>query len=144
MADLVESEQQEPESGAGDLAIVADPAAEAPAPAPATVADLDTESSKDDLATTIEPEPGAITLTHVVTRPFIGDGIERVMGEVVDATSWRMAEHLVNGRRLRVLRRGEPQPVDDGRGRYFIDDDSLLAYIEASVEDDVSDPHEET
>ncbi len=83
--------------------------------------------------------PEVTDLTHVVIRPFLGVGVDRVIGEVVDAKTWRMADALVDGRRLRVLTRQDPTPVSDGQGRYFIDDESFLAFIEAQV-DEAVDP----
>jgi hypothetical protein len=68
--------------------------------------------------------------THVVLRPFFGGGAHRVVGEVVDATAWRSAERLCEGRYIRPLLAADPQPVTDGT-LHFIDDDSLLAYIDS-------------
>ncbi len=78
----------------------------------------------------VESPAPAPARTHVVTRPFHGAGCQRVVGEVVDASAWRSAERLCETRYLRPLLAGDPEPVTDG-DRIFIDDDSLLAYIEA-------------
>jgi hypothetical protein len=85
-----------------------------------------------DLPVLVE-ESTDTTLTHVVLRPFVGTGTVRAIGEVVDASTWRMAEALVDGRRLRVLERKDPEPVSDGQGRFFIDESALMAFIEADV-----------
>lgn len=74
-----------------------------------------------------------VELTHVVLRPFVGLGVTRFIGEVVNASAWRMADTLVEGRRLRVFDRNDPTPVTDGEGRFFINDDALLAYIDGST-----------
>lgn len=86
------------------------------------------------------PEPERKpNLTHVVLRPFVGAGVERVPGEVVDASGWRMANHLVLDRRLRAFGRDDSEPVTDGQGRYFIDDDTLLAYIDSIVPETIEE-----
>lgn len=71
--------------------------------------------------------------THLVIRPFIGGGLLRAKGEVVDGSDWRMVRHLEDQRRVRPLLRDDPDPVDDGEGRYFISDDALLAYLDNAV-----------
>lgn len=68
--------------------------------------------------------------THAVLRPFYGAGEHRAVGEVVDASTWRSTERLCEGRYIRPLLAGDPQPVTDG-SRFFIDDDSLLAFIDS-------------
>lgn len=102
-------------------------------PAPADVSETPETSSAS------APEADVDTtspLTHVVLRPFFGGGVQRVVGEVVDASTWRMADNLVGDRRLRILTREDAEPVTDGQGRFFVDDDALLAFID-------SDSHEE-
>jgi hypothetical protein len=81
--------------------------------------------------------PTEFTGTHVVTRRFYGNGIDRVSGEVVDASNWRAADRLVGNRFLRVLTREDPNEfvTDDVAGRHFIDDDSFLAFIEATEQE---------
>lgn len=91
------------------------------------------------VATVSDGGPAPSALTHVVLRPFVGCGLDRVIGEVVDASTWRMVDTLVDGRRLRPLTRQDPEPVPDGQGRYFIDDDTLLAYIDSIVPSDIEE-----
>lgn len=80
-------------------------------------------------------------LTHVIMRPFHGGGLDRVIGEVVDGSTWRSAERLTNMRYLRVLEREDPTPVSDGF-RFFIDDDALLAYIDQMPDDEITEEDE--
>lgn len=68
-------------------------------------------------------------LTHVVIRRFRGAGVDRFPGEVVDASTWH-AENLVNARRLRPLTIDDPVAIE-ATGRYFINDDALIAYAES-------------
>lgn len=77
-----------------------------------------------------EVEAPAPVGTHVVTRPFFGWGQRRVMGEVVEAASWRSCNRLVEGRFIRPLLAEDPEPVTDGE-RFFIDDDALLTHIDS-------------
>lgn len=81
------------------------------------------------MTSTTNPVEQETAHTHVVLRPFFGGGEARVAGEVVDAEAWRSAERLCDMRYLRPLLREDPEPVTDGT-RFFIDDDSLLAFID--------------
>lgn len=85
---------------------------------------------------------GAGHPTHVVLRPFSGS--DTVMGEFVDASTWRSVERLTEARYIRPISVEDPEPVTDGQGRFFIDDDTLLAYIDSviSVEPSESDDSE--
>jgi hypothetical protein len=71
-------------------------------------------------------------LTHVVLRSFVGAGQERYPGEVVDASAWH-AQRLVDGRRLRAITIDDPKPLE-ADGRFFINDDALIAYAESVIE----------
>lgn len=95
----------------------------------------DTSEASFDGTSHEDPVVEATALTHVVTRSFFGGGHDRFIGEVVDASNWRMADVLVGERRLRVFSREDPEPIFDGQGRYFIDDTSLLAYIDTLTEE---------
>lgn len=80
--------------------------------------------------------PDAGDLTHVVLRPFHGGGVDRHAGEVVAGSGWRSADRLVDMRYLRVLTIEDEKPITDGDGRFFINDDALLNFIESTEEDE--------
>lgn len=113
------------------------PAPEAPVaaipPADAPVAEPKKKVSKP------RKEQSGPRLSHVVVRRFLGAGVQRWPGEVVDATHWH-ADRLVDARRLRPLTDTDPKPIE-AVGRYFIDEDSLIAYAASVVE--VADQSEE-
>lgn len=94
------------------------------------------------MATTTTPVEQDTALSHVVLRPFFGGGEARVVGEVVDANAWRSAERLCETRYLRPLLQEDPKPISDG-DRFFIDDDSLLAFHGLHEEPEVEDATED-